>query len=421
MKLESRTAEDNCDPRKKRAAVLFTCWPAGVTPSQRPSLFRILGAALRLGVTSFGGPIAHLGYFRRDYVEKLRWITEAEFAELVALAQFLPGPSSSQVGFGVGYTLRGWPGGLAAWLGFTLPSAAIMIAFARGLTLVPAGAGWIQGLKVAAVAIVAQAVLQMWRTLCPDPLRSGLAIIAAFAGLELAHAPFQVAIITVCALAGSLWLRDGGVPAPAVKLPPKSPGWMGLLLFAGLLAGLPLLAFLVPAPLAQIADRFFRAGALVFGGGHAVLPLLEPQVTGPGWLTHDQFVAGYGLAQALPGPLFTFAAYLGAALPVGPGGVAGGLWAMGWMFLPGLMLVPATLPHWRRLQAFASARGAMRGACAAVVGLLLAAWINPMAAVTLTDRPHILIAAGAFCLLQFPRLPSWLLVAACAAAGRFLL
>lgn len=394
-----------------------------------PTVAQIFLAALRLGGTSFGGPAAHLGYFRRDYVERRRWIGERDFAELVALCQFLPGPSSSQFGFGLGYRLRGWAGGLAAWIGFTLPSAALMIAFALGLAQLGdvSRAGWLHGLKLAAVAVVAHAVLSMWRTLAPDPRRSLVVLASATALLAWPVAWLQVAVIAFGGAAGR-WLTppDGAgateASAPAAPPAPRSAAThlrasaALVLLVVGLLAALPAICRITANPLADLADACLRAGALVFGGGHVVLPLLEREFVAAGGLTADQFLAGYGAAQALPGPLFAFAGYLGAVQH----GVLGGAWAIVWIFLPGLLLVPAALPLWDRLRHRRAAQAALRGANAAVVGLLLAALISPVGAPALRDVPSAAIALGAFALLLTPRVPSWLAVLVCAGAGALL-
>lgn len=394
-----------------------------------PTVAQIFLAALRLGSTSFGGPAAHLGYFRRDYVERRRWIGERDFAELVALCQFLPGPSSSQFGFGLGYRLHGWAGGLAAWIGFTLPSAALMIAFALGLAQLGdvSRAGWLHGLKLAAVAVVAHAVLSMWRTLAPDPRRSLVVLASATALLAWPVAWLQVAVIALGGAAGRWLAPPDGAGADEASAPAASPAPPSaathlrasaalVLLVVGLLAALPAICRITANPLADLADACLRAGALVFGGGHVVLPLLEREFVTAGGLTADQFLAGYGAAQALPGPLFAFAGYLGAVQH----GVLGGAWAIVWIFLPGLLLVPAALPLWDRLRHRRAAQAALRGANAAVVGLLLAALISPVGAPALRDVPSAAIALAAFALLLTPRVPSWLAVLVCAGAGALL-
>jgi len=383
----------------------------------KPTVSAIFLVALRLGCTSFGGPIAHLGYFHEEYVKRRRWASEEQYADLVALCQFLPGPASSQVGFSLGLLQRGLAGGLAAWAGFTLPSAFIMVGFAYGVHAISdvAHAGWLQGLKVAAVAVVAQAVVTMWRFLCPDAPRSILA--AALAGLLLLvpAAWSQIAAIALGAAVGWLWFKPGPISAGdgAVAGRDQAPAWLAV--FFGLLILLPAAAHLVPSAGLCVADRFYRVGSLVFGGGHVVLPLLEREVVAPGWLTHDQFLAGYGAAQAVPGPLFSFAAYLGAVMKVGPGGWLGGGWTLCWIFLPALIIVLGALPYWRKLRTLPAAQSALRGANAAIVGMLLAALIDPVALTGLAGWRHAAIASAAFLVLQIPRVPAWLL--ACAGAG----
>jgi chromate transporter len=394
----------------------------------RPSLLEIFFVALHLGCISFGGPVAHLAYFRKEYVEKRRWLDEAHYADLVALCQFLPGPASSQTGFGVGYLQRGLAGGLAAWLGFTLPSAILMIVFAQGVTHLGhlEAAGWLRGLKVAAVAVVAQAVWAMSQALCPDWPRRALALGAAALALWLPFAWSPIAVIALGATAG-WWFFSAGAP-PRDKLGALSPsnglagaspasGFVCLIVFFLLLLGLPVLAHVTANPWLEIFDRFYRAGALVFGGGHVVLPLLEHEVVAPGWLTHDQFLAGYGAAQALPGPLFTLSAYLGAVMAHGPGGWAGGGSALIAIFLPALLLVAGALPFWQSLRHQAGAQAALRGANAAVVGLLLAAFFNPVCTSGLTDARTCGLAAAGFGALLTGRIPAWAVVFALAALG----
>jgi chromate transporter len=403
----------------------------------RPSLPEIFLVALRLGCTSFGGPVAHLAYFRTEYVEKRRWLDDAHYADLVALCQFLPGPASSQTGFGVGYLQRGLAGGLAAWLGFTLPSAVLMIGFAYGLATFGdlSSAGWLMGLKAAAVAVVAQAVWQMWRNLCPDLPRSALAGVSAGLLVFLPQTGAQVAVIAAGAVIGWMFFRSkeaGPSPAWAQPLdglealsssngpdcaPTRRTGVILLVLFFVLLAALPALVRVTSNPLLAVADKFYRSGALVFGGGHVVLPLLEREVVAPGWVTHDQFLAGYGAAQAMPGPLFTFGGYLGAIMNQGPRGWLGGLWALGAIFLPALLLVAGALPFWRTLRHQPAAQAALRGANAAVVGVLLAALYDPVGTAGLVDVRSTALAVAAFIALQSARVPAWAVVAAAAAAG----
>jgi chromate transporter len=389
----------------------------------RPSLVEIFLVALRLGCTSFGGPVAHLAFFRKEYVEKRRWLDEAHYADLVALCQFLPGPASSQTGFGVGYLHRGFAGGLAAWLGFTLPSAILMLGFAHGVTSLGdvAGTGWLRGLKAAAVAVVAQAVWAMWKNLCPDLPRSVLAGVSAGLLLMLPLAWLQLGVIAAGGLLGWQFFK---MPDPTTQTAPsglsRRAGLAWLAIFFVLLGLLPVLARLADNPTLDILDRFYRAGSLVFGGGHVVLPLLEREVVAPGWLTHDQFLAGYGAAQAVPGPLFTLSAYLGAVINRGPGGVAGGLWALGAIFLPALLLVAGALPFWQALRHRPGAQAAMRGANAAVVGILLAALFHPVGTAGVTDARSTGLAITAFLLLQLLRAPAWAVVAGAAAAGALL-
>lgn len=389
--------------------------------SPAPTVPQIFLAALRLGCTSFGGPIAHLAYFRRDYVERRGWIDEQHYADLVALCQFLPGPASSQTGFGLGYLWRGWAGGLAAWLGFTLPSAALMIAFALGAEKLSAllGTGWLHGLKLAAVAVVAQAVLAMWRSLAADVPRSALVLASAGALLLLPFASLQIAVIGAGAVIGvSFFQRGNAEERQRAEKPSAPPSFRAsaifLALFFALLIALPAIWRITPdSPALALADKCYRAGALVFGGGHVVLPLLEHEFVAPGGLTTEQFLAGYGAAQAMPGPLFTFAGFLGASIA----GPLGGAWAVGWIFLPGLLLVAAALPLWQTLRRDARAQAALRGANAAVVGLLLAALIHPIGATALTDWRSAALTAGAFLALLAPRVPVWAVVVGCAAVG----
>jgi chromate transporter len=393
-----------------------------------PSLLQIFLTALRLGCTSFGGPVAHLAFFRKEYVERQRWLDDAEFADLVALCQFLPGPASSQTGFGIGWLKRGLAGGLAAWVGFTLPSALLMLAFAAGVAALGdlAHAGWLHGLKAAAVAVVSQAVWLMSRTLCPDWPRRALAVGSAAVVFFVPLAWSQVAVIAAGALAGMALFRGevpprGAAAGAAAKIDARRgtrAGSAWLALFFALLMGLPLLAGATDNVWAALVDKFYRVGSLVFGGGHVVLPLLEREVVGPGWLTADQFLAGYGAVQAVPGPLFTFSAYLGA---LHPGGGSGGLVALLAIFLPALLLVLGVLPWWQTLRHQPRAQAALRGANAAVVGVLLAALIDPVGTSGLTSIATTLVAAGAFAALQFTRTPVWLVVMASALLGQLLL
>src|SRR5438132_13601267 len=310
----------------------------------------VLGAFLRLGLTSFGGPVAHLGYFREEFVHRRRWLDDKSYADLVALCQFLPGPASSQVGLAVGMLRAGYAGALAAWTGFTLPSAIALVFFAYGVSALgdSAGAGWLHGLKVAAVEVVAQAVLGMARTLAPDRARATLAVVAAIIALGAPSSWGQIGAIALGGIVGAVLLRGGEEIAPAA-LPlhvSRALGALLLVAFFALLIGLPLLAAAIPSQALKEFDAFYRAGSLVFGGGHVVLPLLQASVVPPGWVGNDTFLAGYGAAQAVPGPLFTFAAYLGTVMGPPPNGWLGGLICLVAIFLPSFFLAIGALPLW---------------------------------------------------------------------------
>ncbi len=384
--------------------------PAGA----RGPVLDVLTAFLRLGCTSFGGPVAHLGYFRADLVQRRGWLDEAGFADIVALCQFLPGPASSQTAMAIGMLRAGLPGGLAAWASFTLPSAVLMTGFAYGVSLVGdvAHAAWLHGLKIVAVAVVAQAVWGMGRTLCPDRLRASMAVGAAIMALAVPSAAGQVGAIAVGGVIG--WLA---LPAPAV--PPggllqfgvrRRAGVVALAVFFALLAGLPLLVAAGGGHALALLDRFFRAGALVFGGGHVVLPLLQQAVVPPGWIGPDAFLAGYGAAQALPGPLFSFAAYLGAAMGPAPSGLAGATLCLVAIYLPSFLLLVGVLPFWDALRRRAAVQSALLGVNATVVGLLLAALYTPVWTSAITGRADFAIGLAAFLALAVWQLPPWLVV-----------
>jgi chromate transporter len=380
----------------------------------------VLRAALRLGLTSFGGPIAHLGYFRQEYVVRRHWLDEVRFGDLVALGQFLPGPASSQVGIAVGAERAGLRGGLAAWLGFTLPSALVMGALGLGVAGGLLGGGaWVEGLKLAAVAVVAHAVWSMARALAPDLPRAGLALAAA--ALALAYAtPFtQVGLILLGAIVGLVLLPRLGVPSglPSAAggggpAPGRRVALVALALFAVLLLGLPLARIVTGDPAVAFLEAFYRAGALVFGGGHVVLPLLEAGVVAPGWVSQEAFLAGYGAAQAMPGPLFAFASFLGAAAsgPV-PGGAAGALLATIAIFLPGALLVVGALPFWHALRMRTRARAALAGVNATVVGILAAALVDPVARSGISGPADAAVAAAGFAALATGRVPPLAVVA----------
>jgi chromate transporter len=391
-------------------------------PSGRLSAaLEVLAVATRVGLTSFGGPVAHLGYFRSEYVLRRRWLDEQTYADVVALCQFLPGPASSQVGITIGMFRAGLLGGLAAWLGFTLPSAIVLVLFAlgiRGLDL--SGAGWLLGLKIAAVAVVAQAVWGMARTLCPDRERASIAILAALVVTAWPTAWGQVLVIVVAGVVG-LRLLPGvgeGPGAPHARVPfGRRLGLAALALFFALLVALPLLRYLTGSPALAVFDGFYRAGALVFGGGHVVLPLLQAEVVPTGWVSNEQFLAGYGAAQAVPGPLFTLAAYLGAVMRPWPTGWLGALLALVAIFLPAFLLVIGTLPFWDALRARPPFRAALRGINAAVVGLLLAALYHPVWTSAIHAPADFALAVAAFGLLALWGTPPWMVVAFSAAGG----
>ena len=387
---------------------------------------KVFHAFLLLGLTSFGGPIAHLGYFRTEFVERRRWLTERAYADLVALCQFLPGPASSQVGFALGL-LRGGPwGALAAWAAFTLPSAIVLVLFALGAAVLdgPVSQGIIHGLKVTAVAIVAHAVWGMAKSLCPDRQRAGIALAAVFTVVLVSGPLGQVAAITIGALAGMALCRaHAETEVQPLSLPVSArAGQLAGLAFVALLIGLPLLAWASPSATLAVMDAFYRAGALVFGGGHVVLPLLEAEVVQSGWVSPDDFLAGYGAAQAVPGPLFTFAAYLGSVMggavtgPLG-GSLFGAALALVMIFLPGLLLLVAVLPHWNRFRRWDSAQALMRGANAAVVGILGAALYHPVWTSAIIGPREFALALTGFLLLSVWKLPAWAVVALLAGGG----
>lgn len=383
-------------------------------------VLEVLAAATRLGLTSFGGPIAHLGYFRAEYVERRKWVDDETYADLVALCQFLPGPASSQVGIAIGMLRAGWLGGVAAWLGFTLPSAAALVLFAVALQGVDvSGAGWLKGLLIAAVAVVAQAVWGMARTLCPDRERATIAIAAAIAVTVHPSGTAQVLVIAGAGLVGWRFLQVAPSRAVARAAAPlgRPAGALALALFLALLVGLPLVRLVAPGESLAVFDSFYRAGALVFGGGHVVLPLLQAEVVPPGWVTEEQFLAGYGAAQAVPGPLFTFAAYLGAAMRAGPGGWPGAALALIAIFLPSFLLVAGALPFWDGLRRRVALQRALRGINAAVVGILLAALYQPVWSKAVHGPVDFALALATFGLLSLWQAPPWLAVAFAAAGG----
>lgn len=391
------------------------------TPAGRGSALEVLGVFLRLGVTSFGGPVAHLGYFHAEFVRRRRWLAEHDYADLVALCQFLPGPASSQFGIAVGLGRAGWLGALAAWVGFTLPSALLLIAFALGVGAIagPAAAGAIHGLKVVAVAVVAQAVWGMAKSLCADRPRAGIALAAAVLAVLLPGAGGQLGAIALGGLVARRALQVAPLPAErhldyGVS---RRQGAVLLALCGGLLVALPALATLTGAVGLAMVAVFFKAGALVFGGGHVMLPLLQAGVVPPGWVSNDVFLAGYGAAQAVPGPLFTFAAYLGAAMGPPLGGWAGGLVLLLAIFVPAFLLIVGALPFWEALRHREGIRRALAGVNAAVVGILGAALYDPVWTGAIHSRADFCLALAAYGLLVVGRVPPVAVVAFCAAVG----
>ena len=380
----------------------------------------VFTAFLKLGLTSFGGPIAHLGYFRNEFVERRKWLDEQTYADLVALCQFLPGPASSQVGISVGLLRAGYAGALAAWTAFTLPSAIVLVLFAYGLAAAgdALGSGWLHGLKVAAVAVVAQAILGMARTLTPDRERATLAVLAAVIALSVPSALGQIGAIVVGAIAGIALLRAEPPPegVPLKLSPGRTSGILALTIFAALLVALPILGAATGNQNVRLFDTFYRVGSLVFGGGHVVLPLLQAEIVPSGWVGNDAFLAGYGAAQAVPGPLFTFAAYLGAVI----GGWKIAVLCLVAIFLPSFLLVVGILPFWETLRRRAKTQAALRGVNAAVVGLLLAAFYNPVWISAISSKSDFGLAAFAFLLLLMWQTPPWLVVLLCAAGGQIL-
>jgi chromate transporter len=388
---------------------------------QQGSWLEVLAVFLRLGLTSFGGPIAHLGYFQNEFVVRRRWLDDRTYADLVALCQFLPGPASSQVGIAVGLLRAGYSGALAAWTGFTLPSAIALTLFALGIRYLGdvSGAGWLHGLKVVAIAVVAQALLSMMRSLTPDRMRATIAIAATVLVLAVPSAWGQIGAIVLGGITGLLVLR-ADAPVESAHLPlqvSRRTGAIILLIFFALLIGLPLLASTTPSQTAKLFDAFYRAGSLVFGGGHVVLPLLQASVVPPGWVTNDAFLAGYGAAQAVPGPLFTFAAYLGAVMGPEPNGLLGAVICLVAIFLPSFLLVIGALPFWEQLRRLATAQGLLRGVNASVVGLLLAALYSPVWTSGIRGPHDFALAVVAFLLLFMWRTPPWLVVVLSAIGG----
>ncbi|MDJ0956878.1 MAG: chromate efflux transporter [Arenicellales bacterium] len=389
--------------------------------TQRQPVSKVFLAFLQLGLTSFGGPVAHLGYFREAFVVRRQWLDERAYADLVALCQFLPGPASSQVGIGIGLAKAGLPGAFAAWFAFTLPSAVALTVFGYGFVVLEESipTGVLHGLKVVAVAVVAQAVWGMARSLCPDAPRVTLCVLAAI-GVLAAPTPFtQVAMIIAGGIAGLIWLStEPGARSTSLNIRVGRRLAVSLLvLFFVLLIGLPLLVVAHPSPALALVDSFYRTGSLVFGGGHVVLPLLQAEVVPPGWVTNDAFLAGYGAAQAVPGPLFTFAAYLGTVMDNPPNGWLGALLCLLAIFAPSFLLVIGVLPFWDAMCNLQWVQKALLGVNAVVVGLLLAALYNPVWTSGILSAADFALALGAFTLLAFWKVPPWLVVVLTAVGG----
>jgi chromate transporter len=394
--------------------------PAG-GPARQGTVAEVFAVFLRLGLTCFGGPVAHLGYFHEEFVVRRRWLDEKTYVDLVALNQFLPGPTSSKVGIAIGLSRAGYAGALAAWIGFTTPSAIALVLFGYGVTGFgnALGSGWLHGLKVAAVAVVANAVLTMMRSLAPDRERATLAVGAAALVLAIPSSFGQIVVIVLGALLG-LALFRGPAPGDHAALPhpvSRTAAVTAIAIFFIILIGLPLAAAAIPNHAVALLDVFYRAGSLVFGGGHVVLPLLQAAVVPPGWVSNDAFLAGYGAAQAVPGPLFTFSAYLGTVMGPAPNGWIGAGVCLLAMFLPAFLLTIGPLPFWDALRRRSWAQAALRGVNAAVVGLLLAALYRPVWTSGITDTRDFALAVIAFLLLFMWQTPPWLVVIICAVGG----
>ncbi|MEK3685663.1 chromate transporter [Paenibacillus sp. FSL R10-2736] len=393
--------------------------PEDIQKGRAGALLEVLLVSAKLGLTSFGGPIAHLGYFHNEYIRRRKWMDERSYADLVALCQFLPGPASSQVGIGIGVVRAGLLGGVVAWLGFTLPSVIALVAFAFLLQGYDIGsAGWIHGLKIVAVAVVAHAILGMGQKLTPDRERVTIAVIGAAVTLSWQTAYSQVLTIAAAGIVG-VWLYRKKTAEGTANLHvsiSRTFAILCLLLFFGLLVALPLLRGTAETGGLAIFDSFYRSGSLVFGGGHVVLPLLEREVVPTGWVSQADFLAGYGATQAVPGPLFTFASYLGALT----GGVTGAIVATSAIFLPAFLLVVGALPFWNSLRKNLKIQGALAGINAAVVGLLLAALYDPLWTSAIVEPMDFALAAILFIMLVFWKLPPWVVVVAGSAGGMLL-
>ncbi len=395
------------------------------TPGALSRFREVFLVALRLGLTSFGGPVAHFGYFHSEYVERRRWVNEGEFADLLALSQASPGAASSQLGFAIGMVRGGLAGGLGAWLGFTLPSAIILTLLGLGAAQIgEAAEGWIHGLVVVAVPVVALAVWRLWSKLAPDPVRSSMAVASTVALIAFPSSTRITAVLVIVAagLLGWLLYRKDRTEQDGPRFPSFSrrSGTLAAVIFFGLLIILPVARHLTKAQIVDVTDAFYGAGALVFGGGPVVLPLLEAEVVQPGWVEPELFVAGFGAAQAIPGPVFTFSSYLGAVMTPEPNGIGGAALALAALYLPSLLMVLAVLPFFAALRTHRGIQAALRGVNAAVIGILLSALYDPLWTNAILQPSDLALALGAFGLLAFWKLPPWLVVLLTAAGGGLL-
>ena len=396
--------------------------PKSSLPLTPGILFQVFWVALRLGLTSFGGPIAHIGYFRQEYVAKRGWLDEQSFADVLALSQSLPGPASSKVGIIIGTIQAGLPGGVLAWLGFTIPSAIALIAFGYGLQeFTVSNSGWLHGLKIAAVAVVAQAVWGMSRNLAPDRERASIAVIASIVSLTWATSFTAIIIIVVSGIIGWRFLEASNLESSRVTISDRIKPWVGivtLVIFFSLLIGLPILRQLFGTnQTLLVIDSFYRSGSLVFGGGHVVLPLLQAEVVDTGWIAKETFLAGYGATQAVPGPLFTFSAFLGTVMTSPPNGLVGAVISLSAIFLPAFFLAIGPLPFWDVLRQRPDLQSALKGVNAAVVGLLLAALYDPIWTNTIQEPLDFALASIALAMLMLWRLPPWAVVILSSLAG----
>lgn len=377
-------------------------------------LLEVFFTFLRLGLTSFGGPVAHISYFYDEFVKKKKWIDEHAYADLVALCQFLPGPASSQVGMAIGLRRAGTFGAILAWAGFTIPSAILLVAFALGVTHFELNSlqSWLHGLQIAAVSVVAHAVLNMWRKLCPDKERRMIAVVSCIACLTFHYVHIQIVVLIMAGIFGAFFLRTSkDLPQLLSKYYlKKRSGIVYLFIFCIILIALPILKSIYPSQVIKLFDSFYRAGALVFGGGHVVLPLLESEVVSSGWISKELFMAGYGFAQVIPGPLFAFSAYLGAVSQVLPNQWIGATLCLVAVFLPSFLLISGALPFWEKLKNLSKIKQTILGVNAAVVGILLAAFYQPAWTSAIFTLSDFLLSLIGFILLEYWKLSSWIVV-----------